>query len=103
MLALKLFSILITVAAVFSHAPPGSDIQTPTAATLVKTGPYGSKLYKFEVAGSVYGDAPQLIDLTASSLYQQGYDHGYLLGKECKDNFDNLMFALLGDNKALTE
>eukprot|EP01034_Spumella_vulgaris_P024804 gene24804-31185_t len=93
----------MTVVSALSHSPPGSDIQTPTAATLVKTGPYGSKLYKFEVAGSVYADAPQLIDLTASSLWQQGYDHGYLLGKESKANFDNLMFALLGDNKALTE
>lgn len=82
---------------------PGSDIQTPSGTTLLKTGPFGSKLYKYNADNAVYQDAPYLIDLTAPTLYQQGFDNGYLLGQEYSDNYDKLMFSLLGDDPALTK
>ncbi len=101
-MSVKLLALLISVAQVFGHAPPGTDIQVPSGTTLLKTGPYGSKLFKFNVDGSVYKDAPLLIDLTAPTLFQQGYDNGFLLGAEYKTNYENLMNALIGDNPLLT-
>jgi hypothetical protein len=94
---------LLTLAVVSAHGPPGTDIQSPSGHTLLKTGPYGSKLYKYNVENSVYGDAPLLIDLTAPTVWQQGYDSAYLLGQEYSNNYDNLMLALLGDEPLLTK
>ena len=66
-------------------------------ATLVATGPYGSKLYTIDSDNSVYDDHPQLLDLTASTPYQQGYDNAYLVGAQYIENYDLLCKSLLGD------
>ena len=83
-----------------SSMSPGGDIgSTPATLVPLRTGPYKSVLYQLESAGSVYQNTtlPMLIDLSASSSYYQGYDYGYLLGKEGLDNYEFLMQSLLGD------
>lgn len=81
---------------VISIQPPGGDIQTDVTYELVKTGQYGSKLYNI-ISNSVYNNVPQLIDLTASTSYQQGYDMGSLLADEFISNYNALMIYLFGD------
>jgi hypothetical protein len=76
---------------------PGSDIQVPQGSTLVATGPKGSSLYQLKTEGSVYEDAPYLINLTAKTSYEQGYDAGFLLGKMFVENYNNLMVSMLGN------
>eukprot|EP01031_Cornospumella_fuschlensis_P030485 gene30485-36846_t len=76
---------------------PGSDVQTPTGKTLLKTGPKGSKLFTLNTPNAVYSDPVYLLDLAAPTPYDQGYDAGFLLGKATVENFDSLMKALLGD------
>ena len=75
---------------------PGSDIQSSVTYDLLKTGPRGSKLYNV-VGTSVYDDAIQLIDLTAPSSFDQGYDMAFLLGAASIENYDAVVAYLLGD------
>ena len=75
---------------------PGDDIQSSISYELVGTGPYGSRLFNI-LSSSVYDDPPQLIDLTADTAYQQGFDVGSLLGHQWVANFNTLMVYLLGD------
>ena len=78
---------------------PGNDISQVSGKTLLKKGPNGSKLYRIESPNSVYSqtDLPYLLDLSADTSYLQGYDAGYLFGKEAVENFNSLMASLLGD------
>ena len=87
---------LLNITNVISIQPPGGDIQTDVSYDLVKTGKYGSKLYNI-VSTSVYNNVPQLIDLTASTSFQQGYDMGSLLANEFITNYNALMVYLFGD------
>lgn len=75
---------------------PGDDIQSNVSYELVGTGPYGSRLFNI-LSSSVYDDPPLLIDLTAATAYQQGFDVGSLLGHQWVSNFNTLMVYLLGD------
>jgi len=75
---------------------PGSLIQSSVSYDLAKTGPKGSKLYNV-VGQTVYDDAIQLIDLTAPSSFDQGYDMGFLLGAASIENYDAVVTYLLGD------
>lgn len=77
---------------------PGADIQNVEDYALLKTGPHGSKLFAINVPASTYSkDVPMLLDLTAPSSYLQGFDTGYLLGKESVENWNALMVSLVGD------
>ena len=78
---------------------PGDDISQVSSMTFLKKGPNGSKLYRIEAPDSVYAstDLPYLLDLTAKTSYEQGYDAGYLLGKESVENYNNLFIKLLGN------
>jgi hypothetical protein len=58
---------------------PGSDIREPTSYSLVKEGPYGSKLYTILCPGSDYeSNPPLLLDLHGNSSYEQVNNH-YLI------------------------
>jgi len=58
---------------------PGSDIREPTSYSLVKEGPYGSKLYTILCPGSDYeSNPPFLLDLHGNSSYEQVNNH-YLI------------------------
>lgn len=76
--------------------PPGVDIQSTVTYDLVMTGPHGSKLYNVK-AETVYDDDVQLIDLTASTSFQQGFDMGYMLGAQSIENYNMVVVYLLGD------
>jgi hypothetical protein len=91
-------SVLAKVNVALKDNLPGTDIQTPSELTLIRSGPKGSKLYQFNSPNSVYQDAPYLLDLGAGlTSYEQGYENGYLLANEYLENYDNLLKALLGD------
>lgn len=77
---------------------PGSDILTPQGSTLLATGPKGSSLYQLKTEGSAYEYAPYVINLTAKTHYDQGYDAGFLLGKQFVENYNSLMVAMLGND-----
>lgn len=103
MLSLKVMQLLVIglllVASISAGAAvrsPGDDIQSNVSYELVGTGPYGSRLFNI-LSSSVYDDPPQLIDLTAATAYQQGFDVGSLLGHQWVSNFNILMVYLLGD------
>lgn len=101
---MKLFFLLIVCLVVLCEfasaakgAAPGSDIQTPKGATFLKIGPKGSKLYKLNTEGSIYDDAPYLLNLVHGSNYEQGYDTAYLMGDKFIENYNKLMISMLGD------
>lgn len=89
--------ISVVQAAIVKGPAPGSDIQVPKGSKLLKTGPKGSSLYQLDTTGSVYAYAPYVLNLTAGTSFDQGYDAGYLMGGEFISNYNSLMIALLGD------
>ena len=95
-LLISVVLLLLRTYEVVAVIPPGSDIQTDVTYDLLKTGPYGSQLYKVN-AGTVYTDPIQLIDLKAASSFQQGYDMGYMLGSDAITNYNAVVVYLLGD------
>lgn len=99
---MKLFFLLVICVVFFcalasAGSAPGNDIQTPKGSTLLKVGPKGSKLYQLNIEGTVYDDAPYLLDLTHGSNYEQGYDTAYLMGDKFIENYNKLMISMLGD------
>jgi len=88
--------VLVLFSAGAAARSPGDDIQSNITYELVSTGRYGSRLFNI-LSSSVYDDPPQLIDLTADTAYQQGFDVGSLLGHQWVSNFNTLMVYLLGD------
>lgn len=77
---------------------PGGDIQSPAGQTLLGTGPKGSKLYSLSVENSNYDYAPYVLDLTAKTHFDQGYDTGYLMGDAFLENYSSLMVSMLGND-----
>lgn len=77
---------------------PGSDIQSLSSYTLLKTGKFGSQLYSVDAPNSDYASYPvKLLDLHGPTSFSQGFDAGALLGNEFVDSYDSLLKALLGD------
>jgi hypothetical protein len=92
------FVIFLFVIKVANAIAPGSDIQTPSNYKLLSTGPKGSKLYQITAENSVYSEQlPYLLDLTAKTSFDQGYDVGYLLGEAYIENYNSLLVSMLGD------
>jgi hypothetical protein len=94
---LAFISEVVLFSQIFGSGLPGSDIQVPSGKTLLQRGPKGSKLYTIDAENSVYNDPVYLLDLTAPSAYEQGFDAGVLFGGQCIENYDSLMHALLGN------
>lgn len=100
LICLVIFLLVAFSATTNAVISPGSDIQTPKGYILLKTGTYGSSLYSIDVPDSTYSTLqPMLINLTAKSHYEQGFDTGLLLGAEFILAYNNLLLALLGDEK----
>mmetsp|Transcript_30109 Transcript_30109/g.50348 ORF Transcript_30109/g.50348 Transcript_30109/m.50348 type:complete len:507 (-) Transcript_30109:12-1532(-) len=78
------------------HPPPGADIQEDVTYNLQSVGPYGSSLYDI-ISEDMYDDKVQLIDLTAPSSYKQGYDIAFLMSNAFIENYNSILFYLLGD------
>lgn len=96
MTAARALLVALAAATAFAQTLPGSDVQLSAAATLVKEGKHGSKLYSLQNQGSMYEDPVYVLELHGTA-YQQGYDAGLLFGKEFEENYDNLMTGLLGN------
>lgn len=97
------FSIAAAVALLWgvcadSTRPPGGDIQVDVTYELASKGPFGSTLYNV-VANSIYDNAVQLIDLTAGSSFNMGYDMGFMMGDLCVENYQSVLVYLLGEDQ----
>ena len=75
---------------------PGSDIQSVAGKSLLKTGKFGSKLYSLDTPNAIYEDAIMVLDLRGPNSFSQGFDTGFLLGKEFLENYYKLIVTLLG-------